>query len=289
MRSIVRCEPWGCLFPPLPSTGLPPPALCPRRLGREASPAGHCGAEEPAGSMGGERHAGLASGQPCVVPADFALLSSGRGSTRALGTPGRPSPWPLGCGEARETAWGSWVRLGAGSCPTASRLAFGSHLGACWAGGYPALPSASEPPQLLPALARRVRIQLEPVSGQTALGTALGRQLLLPVPTAGASQPHCRAVPSHAQRAPSPRHVLTPRRFHQPRGAIAMVPLGAGTAPALKVSPGHGVPPWGPPARRVPVRTPRPCQRCRGACQPQCPPHARLPRWGAKGPRGRGD
>uniref|UniRef100_A0A8B9I7E3 Chloride voltage-gated channel 2 n=1 Tax=Anser brachyrhynchus TaxID=132585 RepID=A0A8B9I7E3_9AVES len=87
-----------------------------------------------------------------MVPADFALLSSRRGGTHALGTSGCPSPWPQGCGKAPEAARGSptRARLGTGACPVASCLAFGSRPRARQEGGCPALPSASGSCQHLP-------------------------------------------------------------------------------------------------------------------------------------------
>lgn len=270
-----------------PSTGLPSSVLCPWWVGRDASPARRCGAEEPAGSSGGERHwAGIwaalrGAGRLCPH-------SSSWGSTHALGTPGCPFPWPPGCSEARETTWGLWVRLGLGSSPTAHAWLLGATWACAGQEGCPALPSASKP---LPAPAGTCQEGQGPAGAWHGLVQARLRwgQLLLPMSTARASQQGCKAVPSCAQRAPSPPHVLpSPSRFHQAWVPWPWCHWGC-HSPSPKGLPGPQCPSLGTPCWAGACENPWPYQRCQGEHQPRCPPHARLLWQGANGPRGRGD
>lgn len=238
--------------------------------------------------MGGERHAGLASGQPCVVPADFALLSSGRGSTRALGTPGRPSPWPLGCGEARETAWGSWVRLGAGSCPTASRLAFGSHLSACWAGGYPALPSASEPPPAPACTCQEGQDPARACFGPDRPGDSPGE-------TALAARAHSRGITATLQGCaqPCPKSPVPTPRPYPPQispapGCHSHGATGGWHSPSPEGLPRPRRPSLGTPCWAGAREDPPAMPKVPGCVPAPVPPACQAAKVGSKGPPGEG-
>lgn len=113
--------------------------------------------------------------------------------------------------------------------------------------------------QLLPAPARRVRVQLEPGTGWSkpdCAGDSPGDSSCCPCPQPGHHSRAVRLCPAMPEEPhPHPMSFPPPTDFTRPEchghGAT-----GAGTAPALKVTPGHSIPPWGPHAGQVPVRTP---------------------------------